>query len=219
MSHSRDLNLPFVLDDDHILSMFRKASHLADPEDAIDVDSFITVLLHDRDIAVALASAPRRDEEAHSANSAYSKAVAQLDNQPMVWMPPGGDGSAGSMAAGRGAMQISRTDNSLAVKQLVQVWEEIYSVQVPQILDELEEVAVPVEEDVKVDPSKAARSRTVTTRDVANLRSQTDKVSQLIGDAQTMMTKPALGTAWTALRRLLARVHKAKAKAGIDPRW
>ena len=34
MSHSRDLKLPFVLDDDHILSMFRKASHLADPEDA-----------------------------------------------------------------------------------------------------------------------------------------------------------------------------------------
>ena len=50
MAHGRDMRLPFVLDDDHIIQMFRKAAHLSDPADVIDTNSFIQILLHDKEI-------------------------------------------------------------------------------------------------------------------------------------------------------------------------
>merc|ERR1719345_373503 len=62
MAHVRDMRLPFVLDDDHITQLFRKASHLSDPADTIDANSFITILLHDKEIGEALARAPLRDD-------------------------------------------------------------------------------------------------------------------------------------------------------------
>ena len=66
MSHSREIKLSFSMDDDHILALFRKAAHLSDPEEAIDVDSFITVLMHDPEIAQALANSPMKDIDEHS---------------------------------------------------------------------------------------------------------------------------------------------------------
>ena len=73
--------------------------------------------------------------------------------------------------------------------------------------------------DDEVGNQKKGRSRTVTTKDVKQLRLQLEKVNQAVSDSTTMQTKPALVTAWTSLRRLLARVHKAKAKAGIETKW
>jgi len=99
---------------------------------------------------------------------------------------------------------------------------DIYAVQISNLLEALEEVAVPVEEDDVSAPAaegKKSRSRTVTTSDVKYLQSQMDKVGQAVNDATTMMTRQALGTAWTSLRRLLAKMHKAKSKAGIVTSW
>jgi hypothetical protein len=59
----------------------------------------------------------------------------------------------------------------------------------------------------------------VTTTDVKQLRLQLDKVTDAVNDATTMMTKQSLVTAWTSLRRLLARVNKAMAKAGLENGW
>ena len=99
---------------------------------------------------------------------------------------------------------------------------DIYAVQISDLLEALEEVAVPVEEDDVSTPDnvgKKSRSRTVTTSDVKYLQSQMEQVGQAVNDATTMMTRQALGTAWTSLRRLLAKMHKAKSKAGILTTW
>lgn len=225
MCHSREIQLSFVMDDDHILSLFRKAAHLSDPEDTIDVDSFITVLMHDREIAQALSRAPKRDEDSHSTQVAYSAAVEKADKQPMVWLAPGAAASSSDgSAAISGALVISKSDNSLAVSQLSQLWEDMYLRQLESILEELEEVAVPIDDNsVSTNPSEAgnkkSRSRTVTSADVKQLRLQLGKVSESIDSAKRMMTKQSLISAWTSLRRMLARTHKAKEKAGIKSAW
>jgi len=220
MAHSRDMRLPFVLDDDHIVQLFRKASHLADPEGTIDADSFIAILLHDHEIGEALARAPARGEEPgkeHTHQIAYNNSIEKLESQPMEWHPPGSD-------IGE-TLEIAKVDYSQGVADLQKQWDEIYSLQVPEIIEALEEVAVPVEDDEvqkkddEVGNEKKGRSRTVTTKDVKQLRLQLEKVNQAVSDATTMQTKQALVTAWTSLRRLLARVHKAKAKAGIETKW
>ena len=217
MAHGHDMRLPFVLDDDHIMQLFRKASHLSDPADTIDANSFITILLHDNDIGEALARAPPRNDEVHSAAAAYNSAVESIDTQPMEWHPPGRDMG--------GKIDIAKVDNTQAVEDLQKQWETLYSVQVPDIIDNLEEVAVPVEEDdVQKKTSgpegeKKKQSKMVTTTDVKQLRLQLDKVTDAVNDATTMMTKQSLVTAWTSLRRLLARVNKAMAKAGLENGW
>lgn len=224
MSHSREIKLSFVMDDDHILALFRKAAHLSDPEQSIDVDSFITVLMHDREIAQALASSPLKDVAEHNTQMAYSAAIEKADAQPMVWLAPGAPAtSMNGDATDGGALLISKTDNTLAVGQLAQIWDESYAEQLVEIIDELEEVAVPIDDDAAAAPqtggAKKARSRTVTTADVKQLRLQLEKVAEAIESAKTMVTNQSLAAAWTSLRRMLARVHKAKAKAGIKVAW
>jgi hypothetical protein len=224
MSHSREIKLSFSMDDDHILALFRKAAHLSDPEEAIDVDSFITVLMHDPEIAQALANSPMKDIDEHSTQVAYSAAIAKVDSQPMIWLAPGAPAKSmnGSENDG-GALVITKTDNSLAVTQLSEVWDESYADSLASIIDELEEVAVPIDDSAAAAPQtggqKKARSRTVTTADVKQLRLQLEKVSEAIEGAKTIMTTQSLAAAWTSLRRMLARVHKAKAKAGIKIAW
>ena len=61
MAHGRDMRLPFVLDDDHIIQMFRKAAHLSDPADVIDTNSFIQILLHDKEIGEGKKNAAAAD--------------------------------------------------------------------------------------------------------------------------------------------------------------
>ena len=210
------------MDDDHILALFRKAAHLSDSEDCIDVDSFITVLMHDRDIGQALANSPLKDDDGHSSQAAYSAAITKLDGQPRVWLAPGAPASSiDGNAHESGALIISKSDNTLAVAQLQQLWDESYENQLAEIIDELSEVAVPVD-DVAAAPqdgTKKSRSRTVTSADVKQLRLQLEKVSEAIESAKTMMTSQSVASAWTSLRRMLARVHKAKAKAGIKVAW
>lgn len=217
MAHGRDMRLPFVLDDDHIIQLFRKAAHLSDPSGTIDANSFITVLLHDKEIGEALARAPARKEEEHSHELAYTSAIEKLETQPTNWHPPGS-------TTGE-TISISTTDNSQAVEDLQTQWDDIYSLQIAEVLEGLEEVAVPVEEEevstngAEEGASKKSRSRTITTSDVKALQMQVERVGQAIRDATTMMTRQALATAWTSLRRLLAQVHKSKSKAGMETKW
>ena len=111
-----------------------------------------------------------------------------------------------------------------SIARIKLAWESprVDAVQISDLLEALEEVAVPVEEDDVSTPDnvgKKSRSRTVTTSDVKYLQSQMEQVGQAVNDATTMMTRQALGTAWTSLRRLLAKMHKAKSKAGILTTW
>ena len=186
---------------------------MSDPADVIDTNSFIQILLHDKEIGEALSRAPPRNEEDHTHEAAYNTAIEQLNSQPKQWHPPGGTAEE--------TIAICTTDNSQAVQDLQKQWDDIYAVQISNLLEALEEVAVPVEEDDVSAPAegKKSRSRTVTTSDVKYLQSQMDKVGQAVNDATTMMTRQALGTAWTSLRRLLAKMHKAKSKAGIVTSW
>ena len=223
LSHSREIKLSFVMDDDHILALFRKAAHLSDPEQSIDVGSFITVLMHDREIAQALASSPLKVAE-HNTQMAYSAAIEKADTQPMMWLAPGAPAtSMNGDATDGGALFITKTDNTIAVGQLAQIWDESYAEQLVKIIDEREEVAVPIDDDAAAAPqaggAKKARSRTVTTADVKQLRLQFEKVADAIESAKTMMTSQSLAAAWTSVRRMLARVHKAKAKAGVKAAW
>ena len=201
----------------------------------------------------ALSRAPPRNEEDHTHEAAYNTAIEQLNSQPKQWHPPGGtaeetiaicttdnsqavqdlqkqwDGKRWLVLVVLSLLCCSSLTRLLTERvPLVSLLPvcgstDIYAVQISNLLEALEEVAVPVEEDDVSAPApaegKKSRSRTVTTSDVKYLQSQMDKVGQAVNDATTMMTRQALGTAWTSLRRLLAKMHKAKSKAGIVTSW